>query len=143
MKLIRFVHRKVVHLLKNDPLHTCALYNGMPYFYVFDAVATAIVESPVYVALGKIPSTIVAVEYTAPDTSLHVVKEIPVYGYYTHGINHLGRWAGSFLQNNTALLAAFPSKYWAGVQVRNYIVNPRHDLFGQMVIMDIHSIYRK
>ena len=143
MKLYRFVHENVVHLLMNDPLHSCALYKGCPYFYAFNAVAAAIIESPVYSALGEIPRTIVAIEYTVPDTSLYIVKDSPVYGDYSRGIYHLGKWAGGFFKNNLALLAVFPSKHWAWAQVQNYIVNPRHELFRDVKIADIHNIYRK
>lgn len=140
MKLIRLVHKNVAYLLEKDMMFGYSLYQGSPFFYGFDAVSAAIIESPVYAALGEIPPTILAVEYTVPDHAIHAINHTAVYGNYARDNDHLGEWVGGFLKNNVALVAAFPSKHWARLQ--NYIVNPGHALFQEVKITDIRNIYR-
>lgn len=140
MKLIRLVHKNIAHFLEKDLMLGCSLYQGCPFFYGFDAVAAAIIESPVYSALGEIPPTILAVEYTVPENSLQVVDDTPIYGDYTVGNHYLGKWVDRFLKSKVALVAAYPSKHWARQQ--NYIINPKHELFREVEITDIRSIYR-
>jgi hypothetical protein len=140
MKLIRFVHKNKAYNVAKEPLLSCALYSGHPFFYGFDTVAAAIIENPAYMALGEIPPSILAVEYTLPDSSIHLINEHAVYGDYSRGNHYLGEWVAEFLKTNAALVAAFPSKHWANQQ--NYIVNPKHELFRYTKINDIQKIYR-
>ncbi|RPD41276.1 hypothetical protein [Chitinophaga barathri] len=143
MKLFRFAHENVAHLLVKDALLGCSLHSGSPFFYAFDSVPSAIIESPVYTALGEIPPKILTVEYTVPEGSLYVMNQpgSPVHGDYSRGNYYLGEWVSGFLKKNAALLAAYPSKHWVWQQ--NYIVNPKHELFRQVRITDIRSIHRK
>jgi hypothetical protein len=90
--------------------------------------------------LGKIPPTILTVEYTVPDNSSQVVNDKPIYGDYSRGNHYLGKWVDRFLKSKVALVAAYPSKYWARQQ--NYIINPKHELFREVEITYIRSIYR-
>ena len=142
MNLFRFVHENVAHLVRDEPLRGCVAYNGSPYFYGFIRTDSAIIESPIWHALDEVPRTLLAVEYAFPDESIYAVKDKPVFGDYTRGNHHLGKWVDDFLKKKTALLAVFPSKHWAWAKVENYIVNPRHDLFRQVKIVDFHRIYR-
>lgn len=142
MKLVRFVHGSMLHIVKADPLRSCCVYRGFPFIYTFGAVSSAILESPVYCALGEFPRTIYAVEYTVPEGSLYNLNRSPdyVYGDYIRGNYYLGDWVEGFLKGNAALVAAFPSKHW--VRQQNYILNPKHDLFSEVKISSVRSIYR-
>ncbi|RPD42969.1 RES domain-containing protein [Chitinophaga barathri] len=141
MKLFRLVHENVTPLLEKNPVYGCSLHTGRPFFYGFEGIAGAILESSIYFSLYEVPPTIVSVEYDLPDESLHTIKDNSpdLYGNYARGNDRLGAWVADFLHNNVALVAAFPSKHWA--RQRNYIINPKHDLFQQVKISDIRSVY--
>ena len=143
MIFYRFAHKTVVQLYTDNPLYGCNSHNGHPYFFLYDHLAGAILESQLHSLLGRIPNSILAVVYEVPDIECFKVESPQIYGDLSKGVFLLGEWVLDFLQDEVSLIAKFPSKHYGWAMCMNYIINPKHRFFSCVRIVDIISIYRK
>lgn len=143
MRFYRFAHTKVVQSYIDNPLFGCNSHYGHPYFYLYDHLAGAILESQLYTILGRIPNSIITVVYEVPEMDYFNVETPQIYGDFSKGVNHLGDWAMDFLHDEVSLIAKFPSKHYGWAKCMNYIINPKHKFFYCVSIVDIINIYRK
>lgn len=137
MKLFRLAHSDDAQQVARRPLWGCSQHAGLPFIYGFDSFAMAILESPAYRALGRIPYKMAMIQYLIPDYSIHEVDN-PInqlYGEPSETNHFLGEWVIDFLRKSDKLLARFPSRHLC--EQYNYIVNPRHDLFERIEVIGI------
>ena len=143
MIFYRFAHKTVSHFYIDNPLYGCAFHKGYPYFYLHDHLAGAILESQLHSTLGRIPNSVSLVVYEVPELSCFKADSPRFFGDLSKGEEHLSDWAMDFLQNEVALIAEFPSKHYGWAMCMNYIINPKHQFFSFVKVLDIMSVYRK
>ena len=144
MKLFRLVHKQVASTLMDNPATGCSFAQNLPFIYGYDAIPTAVLESPVYRSLAKILPVLYVVEYILPEYSpiKRIMSASNIYGDFRTSNDYLGPWVKFFLNDCQELAAAFPSKHFFWADINNYIINPNHKMFKHVKIGKIYQLAR-